>query len=395
MSRSINKLTARQVATLEAPGRHADGGGLYLRITSGGSRSWVFIASHGGKRIEIDLGGASSVSLATARCLASKMRGALAIGHGPLMEITHPVAEEPSTMPTFGDFAERYITSVESNWKNAILGQEWRNTLRDHARLLSRKPVDQIGTDDVLAVLKPIWLRLPQTANRVRRRIVKILDAAKTSGFRSKDALNPAAWRGHLALLLPAPSKLDQRPRPALPWKEAPTFMAELGRRQALAARCLEFVILTAARRGEGLGSTWGEIDLDAKLWSIPATRMGSGVEHAVPLSSAAIELLNDLRPEAWQPDMRVFAVNGAPLSEGAMSMLLRRMKRNSVTTDGFRSMFKDWAGDATDYPRELVEQALAHAVPNKAEQVGKYGAAIGRRRELMETWSEFLNSQI
>lgn len=394
MTRPINILTARQVTTLEAPGRHADGGGLYLSVNSEGSRSWVFITSHEGKRAEIGLGDASSVSLATARRLAGEMRGPAATGQNARTGVTPAVSELPITIPTFGNFAESYITSVESGWKNSLHRQHWRSSLRNHANLLSQKPINQIGTDDVLAVLEPIWLRIPNTATRVRARIEKILDAAEARGFRSKGTPNPAAWRGHLKLLLSALPKMARGHHPALPWKEAPSFMAELRGRQALAARCLEFVILNAARSGEGLGSTWGEIDLEMKLWSIPATRMASGIAHTVPLSSAAVALLKDLQPEKWQPDMWVFATHGAPLSERAMSMLLRRMKRHNVTTQGFRSTFKDWAANAMNCPRELLEQALAHAVSNKAERVGRLGAAIGSHRELMEAWSAFLDLQ-
>lgn len=390
MPRSLNRLSARQVATLKEPGRHADGGGLYLRITPKGSRSWVFMAAQAGKRAELGLGAASSLSLATVRRLAGQMREVLATGGDPraLLISTEP---EATKIPTFGEFAESYISSVESGWRNPVHRLQWRNSLRDHAAQLREIPLDQIGTDGVLAVLQPIWLTRPETANRVRGRIEKILDAAKARGHRSRDSMNPAAWRGHLALLLPTPSKLTRGHHAALPWQDAPNFVAELRHRPALAARCLEFVILTAARSGEALGATWGEIDMDRKLWTVPAERMKAGVEHVVPLSNAAVRLLQQLRPEKPPRDSRVFAVGGAPRSNMAMSMLLRRMKRHDITTHGFRSTFRDWAGDATNYPRELVEQALAHTIQNKAERAYRRGTAIERRRALMEDWSEFL----
>lgn len=392
MSRALNKLTTRQVATLKTVGRHADGGGLYFRITNGGARSWVFMSTKAGKRLEVGLGAAVAVSLATARGLAGQMREVLATGGDP-RAVLKPTTEAETAIPTFGNFTESYIASVESGWRNAVHRQQWRNSLRDHATELNDLRVDEVTTEHIIRVLQPIWLSKAETAKRVRGRIEKILDAAKALGFRSKDAMNPAAWRGHLAFLLPAPSKLARGHHPALPWKEAPAFLADLRERQALAARCLEFVILTAARSGEALGATWAEIDLEAKLWTIAAARMKAGDEHIVPLSSAAVALLQNLRPKECLADTRVFAVDGAARSNMAMSMLLRRMKRDNITTHGFRSTFRDWAGDATNYPRELIEQALAHTIQNKAERAYRRGSAVERRRNLMEDWAGFLRS--
>ena len=393
MGRSINRLTARQVTTLKAAGRHADGGGLYLRITSQGARSWVFMRASDGKRAEIGLGAASAVSLATARRLASEMREAVATGADPRSAIAPSKAA--AELPSFGAFAETYISSVEQGWRNEVHRQQWRNSLRDHGAILRDKPINEITTDDVLAVLQPIWLSKAETAKRVRGRIEKILDAAKARGLRPRDAMNPAAWRGHLALLLPAPSKLARGHHAALPWQGAPAFMAELRRRPALAARCLEFVILTAARSGEALGATWAEIDLTAKLWTLPAHRMKAGVEHVVPLSENAIDLLERLQPDKPSSSGPVFAVGGAQRSNMAMAMLLRRMGRSDITTHGFRSTFRDWAGDATSFPRELIEQALAHTISNKAERAYRRGTAVERRRELMNVWGDFLAGRV
>lgn len=391
MSRVLNKLTARQVGTLSAPGRHADGGSLYLRITSHGARSWVFMTARAGKRTEIGLGPATAVSLSTARRIAIAMREATAAGSDPRRVIEHQPAVEAPLIPTFGDFSKNYIESVEIGWRNQVHRQQWRNSLRDHAVKLHHLAVDQIKTDDVLAVLQPIWTAKPETAKRVRGRIEKILDAAKARGFRPSDSMNPAAWRGHLALLLPPLSKLSRGHHAALAWKDAPDFFGKLRKRDAIAARCLEFVILTAARSGEALGTTWGEIDLNARLWILPAARMKAGVDHIVPLSKAALDVLDLMaagEPAATDP---VFAINGAARSNMAMSMLLRRMGRNDITVHGFRSTFRDWAGDATNYPREIVEQALAHTIQNKAERAYRRGTAVERRRELMEAWSLFL----
>ena len=261
MARPLNQLTVREVAALKAAGRHADGGGLYLRITPKGARSWVFMTASAGKRVEIGLGSASSVSLAAARTIAAKMREAVALGGDPRDVIAPPPIIEMAAAPTFGDFAENYICSVEAGWRNPVHRQQWRNSLSDHASLLRDGPVDAVTTEHLLEVLRPIWMTKSETAKRVRGRIEKILDAAKARKIRPAEAMNPAAWRGHLALLLPQQSKLQRGHHPALPWAEAPAFFAALRMRKAVAARCLEFTILTAARSGETLGATWAEID--------------------------------------------------------------------------------------------------------------------------------------
>ncbi|WP_454885326.1 tyrosine-type recombinase/integrase [Sphingomonas oryzagri] len=391
MSRALNRMTARKVASLKEPGRHADGGGLYLRITPTGARSWVFMTANAGKRTEIGLGAESSISLATARKLAADMREAVATGTDPRAVIApKPVVAAPEVI-TFGAFAETYIASVEGGWRNDIHRKQWRSSLRDHAGILKAKPIRDINTEDVLAVLQPIWLVKSETASRVRGRIEKILAAAKARGLRPLDAANPAQWKGHLDVLLPRRSKLTRGHHEALAWQDAPTFVAQLRQRMALAARALEFTILTAARSGETLGATWGEIDLDRKLWTVPADRMKAGAEHVVPLSAPALALLQALRPKDPKAASLIFAVSGAARSNMAMAMLLRRMGY-SVTTHGMRSTFRDWAGDATEFPRELIEQALAHTISNKAERAYRRGTAIERRRTLMEAWAQYID---
>jgi len=392
MARSLNKLNVRQVATLKEPGRHSDGGGLYLRITPAGSRTWSFMAVTNGRRAEISLGQTEAVTLATARRLAAEMREAVALGRDPRQIITPVPVEHKVAVPTFGEFAETYISSVEEGWRNPVHRQQWRNSLRDHAASLRDTPIDAVDTDDVLAALQPIWLDKAETAKRVRGRIEKILDAAKVRGLRPRDAMNPAVWRGHLALLLPAQSKLQRGHHAALPWKDAPRFMAELRARKAIAARCLEFTILTAARSGEALGAMWSEIDPVDLTWTVPASRMKAAAEHVVPLSTAAAELVRSLIPEGLAKNGPIFAVGGATRSNMAMTMLLRRMGYGHITTHGFRSTFRDWAGDATEYPREIVEQALAHTIQNKAERAYRRGTALDRRRKLMEDWATYLN---
>ncbi len=391
MARALNQLTVREVAALKKPGRHADGGGLYLRIAASGARSWGFMYVVSGKRTELGLGSVSAIPLATARRLAGEMREAVATGTDPKSVLAPAAPLEAQKVTTFGDFADTYITGVEDGWKNEVHRKQWRNSLRDHAAGLSDLPIDAIDTDAVVAALQPIWLTKAETAKRVRGRIEKILDAAKVRGLRPRDSINPAAWRGHLALLLPSQSKLERGHHPALPYREAPEFYAKLRARPAVAARCLEFTILTAARSSEALGATWGEMDPDAETWTIPASRMKAGVEHVVPLSSRAVQLLKSVMPEHVRVDDPIFAVAGVARSNMAMAMLLRRMNYGHVTTHGFRSTFRDWAGDETSFAREVIEQALAHTIQNKAERAYRRGTAIERRRELMEAWSAFL----
>jgi integrase len=344
-----------------------------------------------GKRAEIGLGSVDSIPLATARRLAGEMREAVALGQDPRAATVAESPKEETTVPTFGAFADTYISNVEAGCKNAVHRQQWRQSLRDHAALLHDKPIDAIDTDDVLAVLRPIWLTKGETASRVRGRIEKILDAAKARDLRARDAANPAAFRGHLALLLPPRSKLERGHHAALPWKNAPDFMKQLRERKAVAARCLEFTIVTAARSGEALGAMWSEIDPNDETWTIPASRMKAGAKHTVPLSTAASNLLKGIMPEDLSKDQPIFAVGGARRSNMAMAMLLRRMDYGHITTHGFRSTFRDWAGDDTEFPRELIEQALAHTISSKAERAYRRGTAIERRRELMEAWAKFL----
>jgi len=350
------------------------------------------MTTRAGKRSEIGLGAATAVPLATARGLAAKMREAVSTGVDP-RSILQPAMPEATVPITFGEFADTYITSIEDGWKNEVHRQQWRQSLRDHAKALTPKPIADIDTDDVLEVLQPIWTKKAETAKRLRGRIERILDAAKARGLRQRDSMNPALYRGHLALLLPKQSKEERGHHAALPWKDLPSFMGALRQREALAARCLEFVILTACRSGEALGATWDEIDLKEKVWRIPKERMKAGAEHVVPLSVAALELLSAMIEDKASSSSAIFSIRGAQRSNMAMAMLLRRMGRADITTHGFRSTFRDWAGDATSYPRELIEQALAHSIQSKAERAYRRGTALEKRRELMEAWAAFTKS--
>jgi integrase len=264
-------------------------------------------------------------------------------------------------------------------------------TLREYARPLRDKPVNEITTDDVLAVLRPIWQRIPETASRVRGRLENVLDAAKVQGFRTGE--NPAAWRGHLKLVFGARKRLTRGHHPAMPIDDLPDFMARLRDRPAIAARCLEFAILTVARSGEALGARWDEVDLATSVWAIPASRMKAAREHRVPLSTAACVILSEM--ELLRHGAYVFPglSPNRPLSSAALEKLLcrmNRMNRRGVTVHGFRSTFRDWAGNRTHYPRELAEHALAHTIGDRAEQAYRRDDALERRRPMMEEWAAF-----
>lgn len=344
-----------------------------------------------GKRREIGLGPVSAVSLAKARELSSEMRELVATGHDPRSALSIANVNAPDREVTFGEFAEEYITSVESGWRNPVHRQQWRSTIRDHASRLEGMPIKHIGTEAVLEVLRPIWSTIPETANRLRGRIEKILGAAKVRGLRSIDAINPAQWTGHLEFLLPKRKRLIRGHHAALEWQKAPDFMAELASRDATSARALEFTILTAARSGEVTGATWKEINYENRVWRIAAERMKGNREHIVPLSIAALATLDRVPVRKREPEMPLFTNNGRPLSNMAMATLLKRLKRLDITVHGFRSTFRDWAGDATPHPRELIEQALAHSISDKTEAAYRRGQAIEKRRILMEDWAKFL----
>ncbi|MBA4353974.1 MAG: integrase [Novosphingobium sp.] len=261
---------------------------------------------------------------------------------------------------TFGAFAMDLVDDIEEGFKNPKHRQQWRNTLKTYAGPLFATPIDQVTTEQILAVLQPIWLSKAETASRLRGRIERVLDAAKVKGLRSGE--NPARGRGHLDLLLPKRSKTSVKHHPALPFAQVATFMENLRSRPAIAARALEFAILTAARSGEVRGMTWGEVNLDDKLWTVPATRMKAQVQHEVPLSDAAVAILKSVNEDGLKPTDFVFpAPRGGSLSDMALSQLLKRMERADITVHGFRSTFRDWAGEKTQFGREEVEMALAH----------------------------------
>jgi integrase len=383
-----NALTALAVKNAKGSGRLADGGGLYLSLSGGGKR-WTFIYRWNGKRREMGLGSASTVTLSAARTLASAARSDLAAGLDPVTARNTGRAIADPRASTFGTYAEAYIASVEGGWRNEKHRQQWRSSLKMHAATLTNLDLNAISTDHVLAVLQPIWSDKPETASRVRGRIERILNAAKARGLRDRDAANPAQWRGHLDILLPLRSKLSRGHHRALPYADLPVFMQQLLGRPAMAAKALRFLILCASRSGEVLGARWGEIE--GGVWTVPGNRMKGGRPHTVPLSDAALMLVAGL--ERGKPTDYIFHGGEAerPMSNMCLAMLLRRMNVE-VTAHGFRSSFKDWAANETNHADELSEEALAHTVGSAVRRAYRRGEALERRRQLMNDWAAYIS---
>ncbi|WP_313045194.1 phage integrase central domain-containing protein [Brevundimonas sp.] len=388
MARALHKLPPRAATTIVEPGRYSDGGGLYLVVGQGQSRKWVFRFKWRGRLVDMGLGAAASVTLGKARERAAEARKLLADGLNPL-----EAKRADQGVPTFGEIADRLVSDLGPQWRNEKHRAQWKTTLEKDAAKLRPIRVDAVETADVLAVLKPIWATKPETASRLRGRIERVLDAAKAKGFRSGE--NPARWRGHLDHLLPKRQKLTRGHHAALPFEKVPGFVADLRERDAVAAMALEFAIYTAARSGEVRGATWAEIDLAAKVWTVPADRMKAGRIHRVPLSARAVEILEKVRDlSSGEPDAVVFPgiKKGASLSDAAFDRLLKRMgfKSGELTPHGFRSSFRDWAGEASTFPRELAEAALAHFVGDATERAYRRGDALEKRRKMMDAWARF-----
>ena len=383
------------------PGRIADGGGLYLLTKPSGARSWIFRATVAGKVRDIGLGsatGARAISLSDARVAArEKLREAMqgTIPMSDRRKRAHQQAAasqaERLSRASFRTCAEAYIANHEDGWRNDKHKAQWRSTLEAYAYpLFGDTPVASIETEQVLTALQPIWKTRPETASRVRGRIEAILDAAKVQGLRSGE--NPARWRGHLDHVLQKRSKLARGHHAAIPYADVPKFVAELADREAVSARALEFTILTAARTGETIGATWGEIDLEAAVWTVPGKRMKAGREHRVPLSPRVASILEAIKPlnSSGEAGAYLFpAARGGTLSNMAMSMLMRRLG-SEATVHGFRSSFRDWAAESTGYAREVCEMALAHTIGDKVEAAYRRGDLFEKRRKLMEALASF-----
>lgn len=337
----------------------------------------------GAKRREMGLGSFLAVSLAKAREKAAACRAILGDGGDPIT-----ARDQNRTVPTFAEAAHELIGVMAPAWRSPKHRAQWVMTLGDaYCARLRLKPVNAVDTEDVLAVLKPIWQSRPETASRLRGRIEAVLSWAKAHGYRGGE--NPAAWRGHLDKLLPKRRALARGHHSALSYSELPTFVARLRERKGTGALALEFAILTAGRSGEVLGARWNEFDLDAKVWVVPGSRMKAGREHRVPLSDRAVDIIDQMRCGKTCEFVFPSGRRGAPLSAMAMGMLLRRMGVDA-TVHGFRSAFRDWAGNETHIAREIAEAALAHSIGDKAEQAYRRSDALEKRRALMALWSSF-----
>lgn len=380
MAQTLNRLNPKLVAAITKPGRHADGGNLYLLVSTTGAKSWVFMYRLNGKQRELGLGSIRSVSLATARRQAAAYREALATGTDPRsLRVDREV-------PTFGEVAKEVIESFRPTWKNAKHAQQWENTISQYCGSLLRLRVDEIEVAEVLKVLKPIWQRIPETASRVRMRLEKILDYAKAKGWRNGE--NPARWRGHLDHILPPRKRLTRGHHKAMPHKEVPALIRRLQDLGSVSAMALEFCILTATRSGEVLGATWSEIDVEQAVWTIPAQRMKAGREHRVPLEGRALEIVKSLKDGRVGEYVFPGAKAARPLSVMSMTMVMRRIKQ-PYTVHGFRSAFRDWASEETSFAREVAEQALAHIIENAVERAYRRSDLFDKRRELMKAWND------
>lgn len=385
-------LTVKEVAAIKSDGRHSLGDGLYLEIV-GKARRWFTRYTFKGVRRELVIGSANDLGLRDARLRVAEIRGQVKAGLDPIAEKRAAEIETAKT-PTFGEFADELVASLETGFRNEKHIYQWRQTLGEaYCGLIRDKAIDEIDTDDVLRVLKPHWAEKQETASRLRGRIEKVLDAAKAKGWRSGE--NPARWKGHLDHLLSRRQKLQRGHQPALSYELVPAFVQRLRAREAIAARALEFLILTASRSGEVTGAIWSEFDLKAAVWTIPGDRMKAGREHRVPLSPRAIALLKEAQAvrEDASADAVVFPSvrKGLALSNMAFRQLLDRMGETGFVPHGFRSSFRDWCGECTSHPREVAEAALAHIIGNSVEQAYRRGDALEKRRKLMDEWAEYI----
>ncbi len=395
MARLRKTLSARSVETIKKPGMHADGGGLYLHVSASGARSWVYRWMRDGRSHDMGLGtaGPDDVTLAKARELASKARAVVRDGGNPIAARKAARLQqkiEAAKSMTFDACAGAYIEAHKAGWRNPKHAAQWPATLASYAYpLFGELPVQAVDTGLVMKVLEPIWTTKPETASRVRGRIEAVLDWATARGYRQGE--NPARWRGHLENLLPKKSKVRAvAHHAALPYAELGSFMAELCGQEGIAARALEFTILTAARTGEVIGARWDEINFAERLWTVPPERMKAGKEHRVPLSAPALAILEKMQ-EIRHTDFLFPGHRGSrPLGPMAMVQLLKRMGRTDLTVHGFRSSFADWVTERTNFPREVVEIALAHTIENRVEAAYRRGDLFQKRRQLADAWARY-----
>ncbi|WP_431023788.1 tyrosine-type recombinase/integrase [Halomonas sp. H5] len=409
MPKKARELSATEVRRLTDPGLYAVGGvaGLQLQVAKTGARSWVLRIKIGDRRRDIGLGGFPDVPLTDARAKARALREKIAAGIDPVEErrATRLALKAQTQRLTFDEAAAKFLALKNHEFKNAKHAAQWESTLATYASpIIGKKRVDEIALADIEEMLTrdDLWLAKTETAKRLRGRVEKVLDWATAGGHRSGD--NPARWRGNLDARLPNPSKVaKRRHHSALPIDDMPRFMSHLADMEGNGARCLEFTILTATRSSEAKGATWSEIDLAARLWTIPGDRMKAGKEHRVPLSRAAVALLKAL-PRHEGTDLVFPSARGKALSENTLTAVIKRMDADMpegqgyrdpntggiATAHGFRSTFRDWAGERTAYPGDICEMALAHTIKNKAEAAYRRGDLLEKRRRLMKDWAQF-----
>ena len=395
MARGINRLSDKEVKNLKA-GSYADGGGLMLFVSKTGARRWAYIWNRDGKRREKGLGSVLKVPLKEARKLASILREKVGAGIDPIEEERiekEQALQAQKQLIKFGDFADEWFEREKApSLSNEKHKDQWRMTLRVYCAPMRDKPISQITTQDILEVLSPIWHQKMETASRLRGRIEKIIDAASVQG-NFPNILNPARWDGHLSKHLSQPKKLQKGHHAALEWQELPEFLSKLRERSAVAGRLLEFIILTCLRASEAAKLTWAEYDPEKKVIIIPAARMKARVEHIVPLSDRAIELIEQMRAFSdEEPSSLVFEGNRKqkPFSLTSLEKVRERFGYESITTHGFRSTFRDWAFEYAEADREIAEACLAHSIGNAVEKAYRRGRALERRRIIMDKWADF-----
>jgi integrase len=395
MARTIQRLSPAKVRTAKA-GMWCDGGGLYLQCVQGADgglrRSWLYRFAVRGRERQMGLGSAEAVSLSEAREKAAHCRKLRQAGIDPIehrKEAQARAALEAAKSMTFDECRDAYIKAYAAGWRNAKHRQQWESTLKTYCSpIFGKVMVQAVDIALVMKALEPIWATKPETASRLRGRIEAILNWAKVRGLREGE--NPARWRGHLDHLLPSRSKVRKvKHHAALPYLQISAYLEKLRAQKGVAARALEFLILTAARTGEVIGARWDEIDLQAKIWTIPASRMKAGREHRVPLTEPALAVLSHMR--SLRQNEYVFPGDRRPtLSNMSLLMTLRRMNHGAATAHGFRSTFRTWAAERTNFPREAVEAALAHTVGNKVEAAYQRGDLFDKRIRLMAAWADF-----
>lgn len=384
-----NRLTARRVQTESSKGYHLDGRGLYLQVTAGGGKSWVYRYTLRGVTRDMGLGSTSTLSLAEARESATEQRKLVAHGVDP---IDARNARMELVEHTFDKCSREYIKANASSWKSAKTLNQWEQSLKDYVSpVFGSVPVNRIGLTHLIKALNPIWTTKTETATRVRQRVEAVLDWATVHKYRSGD--NPARWNGNLNKVFPSPLKvMGQRHFPALPYADLPSFYAEVCKQEGAAPLCLRLTILTCSRTAETTGMTWEEIDLEDRSWTISGDRMKAGKEHSVPLSDEAVSILLELRK--LRNTGYVFQYRDKHLSNNAMLSLLARMGHGGITVHGFRSTFNDWAMEKTDFQNEVIQMALAHTVGNKVEAAYRRGSLLEKRRALSDAWAAYCTGQ-